>query len=116
MKRYGFSKRERLKRADEFRRAIRFGERHGSKYFVIYVVPNQLGFRRLGLTVGRKVGKAVHRNRIKRIVREYFRLHKYLLKNGMDYSVVVKKGVGKMPSRKLYKDMERLFAPYLETD
>jgi ribonuclease P protein component len=51
---------------------------------------------RLGISVGRKVGNAVCRNRIKRWIREYFRIRRQGLKAGVDLSVVVKAGAGQL--------------------
>jgi ribonuclease P protein component len=47
---------------------------------------------RLGISVGRKVGNAVCRNRIKRWIREYFRRHRAKIATGVDFSVIVKPG------------------------
>jgi ribonuclease P protein component len=49
------------------------GRRLDAGKFVLFVRPNELGFHRLGLTVSRKVGGAIVRNRVKRLFREIFR-------------------------------------------
>jgi len=50
----------------------------------------------LGISVGRKVGNAVCRNRIKRWIREYFRIHRATIPVGTDISVIVKPGAAQL--------------------
>ncbi|HSE40586.1 MAG TPA: ribonuclease P protein component [Acidobacteriota bacterium] len=63
----------RLNRAMDFRRVFSKGKRTATRLFVIYILPNHLSHSRLGIQVQSKIGTAVQRNYIKRIVREIFR-------------------------------------------
>ncbi len=64
-----------------------FGGRRSAanRLLVVYAAPNGLPYARLGLTVGRRHGEAVRRNRIKRLLREAFRLESGLLPVGYDF-------------------------------
>jgi ribonuclease P protein component len=55
-----------------------------------YSLPNDLGHPRLGISISRRVGIAPVRNRIKRLLREAFRLHRYELPRGYDVVIVVR--------------------------
>jgi ribonuclease P protein component len=55
-----------------------------------YSLPNDLGHPRLGISISRRVGTAPVRNRIKRLLREAFRLHRYDLPRGYDLVIVVR--------------------------
>ena len=66
----------------------RTSERAGP--LVIYALPNELSHSRLGLSVPRRVGRAVARNRIKRLLREVFRHHQYDLPRGYDFVINVR--------------------------
>src|SRR5579859_6581328 len=65
--------RGRLSRSADFDRVFRSGRSHGCREFVLYVFPRgEEGGPRLGLSVSRKVGGAVERNRVKRVLRDAF--------------------------------------------
>lgn len=99
-----------LKRS-EFVACYERGARRYTKSFVLFVLDREKdctdragdgaepgaepGFTpaRVGLTVGRKVGNAVARNRLKRVLREFFRLHQEQLEDGIDIVVVPKRTV-----------------------
>jgi ribonuclease P protein component len=70
----------------------RRGRRVATRWFLVFVAPREGGGARLGITVTRKVGKAVHRNRIKRLVREWFREHSRRM-GGCDVVVIAKRDV-----------------------
>jgi len=74
----GGRKRRRLSRSGDFDRVYRDGSSHANRYLVLYRFPRGSGGEtggeglRLGISVGRKVGGAVQRNRVKRVLRESF--------------------------------------------
>lgn len=72
---YSFAKSARLLKPADFTKVRKTGRRVGSKRFTLYILPNGLTTHRLGLSVSRRVGAAVVRNKLKRLLREYFRLH-----------------------------------------
>jgi len=90
-KRFSFGKHERLWRHKDFQLAFSHGSRRHTKNFTTILRPNGLHFSRLGVTVGKKVGNAVKRNRVKRCLREFFRLHKHKLPAGYDVVIIAKK-------------------------
>ena len=71
-----FRPHDRIRKRSEYQTIYDRGKRIPSTHFVLFVMRNGLGRARLGITVTRRVGGAVKRNRAKRLVREIFRRHK----------------------------------------
>ncbi|MCD4670456.1 MAG: ribonuclease P protein component [Actinomycetia bacterium] len=85
---YTFRRRQRLKRRVDFQRVRRTACSAADQRLIVYVVGNGLGHSRLGLSVGKRVGPAVRRNRVKRLLRESFRLLQHELPAGLDLMVI----------------------------
>ncbi len=86
---YRLSKKERLSKKDF--RGIRWTRRTESDHFILLLHTNRDSAKRIGVTIRKKVGGAVLRNRMRRLVKEFFRLHKELFKDCHDHLVKVKK-------------------------
>ena len=81
----------RLSRSADFDRVFRHGRSHASREFVLYVFPRDVaGPPRLGLSVSRKVGGAVDRNKVKRLLREAFAVEGSKLPGGTDAVIVAR--------------------------
>ncbi|MHC4947141.1 MAG: ribonuclease P protein component [Planctomycetota bacterium] len=86
----GFPRRLRLRRRRDFQAMYAEGRRQGAGPLLVLARPNDLGHPRLGLAVPRRVGTAVRRTRIKRLLREAFRHLQHELPSGYDVVVQVR--------------------------
>jgi ribonuclease P protein component len=94
-------KRRRLSRSAEFERVYRQGRSKGNRYLVLYAFPRagEDEGPRLGLSVSRRVGGAVERSRVKRVLREAFWEEAQRLPAGADYVVVARPEVSGLAER-----------------
>lgn len=100
---------ERLKKSWEFQRAYKKGKKYWDAYFVVYVYNTQLRQPRLGITVSKKVGKSVQRNRVKRLIREAFRMLKLELQQHYDIVVVGRNAACRLSAHQARDSLHKLF-------
>lgn len=100
-----FLKSERLLERKDFVNLNRFGRKLHSHHFTISLMQNGRGVTRLGIAVSKRIGNAVERNRVKRLIRESFRLNKTVFPEGYDIVIAAKKYAGDLDSRKITREL-----------
>jgi ribonuclease P protein component len=113
--RFHFPKTHRLVAGGDFQRVYRAGRRLHGNGFTLIILPNTLPWNRLGISVQRKTGSAVRRNRIKRLIRETFRLNRELFPAASDIVVTVRPGFALDSLAEVRTAMARLLEP-MRTD
>jgi len=106
-----FSRENRLRKSSDFQRIFSRGKRIATRNFVIYLLPNRLPSSRLGIQVKARIGPAVRRNYIKRMVREIFRKMKHEFRQSFDFIFIAETGMREME----YHLFETQFRKALET-
>jgi len=86
------------------------GQRVTSRSFLLFGLPNAVGHARLGITVTRKLGGAVRRNRTKRLLREVFRRNRHRLTPALDVVVNARRGI----EERSYAELEAEFVSRFE--
>jgi ribonuclease P protein component len=105
-----FPREARIRHSREFREIGSSGRRYAASAFVLQVGAEKVGSgqARLGLTVSRKVGNAVVRNRVKRRIREWFRRDGRALVPGRDLVVIARASAADLPGPALFAELCRV--------
>jgi ribonuclease P protein component len=82
----------------------------GSRFLVLYRLSGTVGLTRFGFSISKKTGKAVVRNRVKRMLKEICRLHTDWFEEGYDYIIIPKKDSGKESFHTFKEEMFKLTA------
>lgn len=99
----GWNKDNRLRHNREYRVVYRAGKSVANKDMVLYFAKNKQSSVRAGFSVSKKIGKSVVRNRVRRLIKEAFRLHINDIKPGYDLIFIARTGNKSLK----YADVER---------
>lgn len=102
-----FPKELRLRASGDFERVYRHRRSVSDEKLILYARPNDLPHSRFGVSVSRKVGNAVQRNRWKRLLREAFRLAQHELPSGLDF-ISIPRTIQPPTTEELRKSLLRL--------
>ena len=103
-----FSAKFRIKKSKEFRNILSEGFKSHSRNFIFYRKPNSLGFPRLGLSVAKKASSSSpKRNRMKRLLREFFRKNKTDFRSD-DVVLVIKNDISSKKLAELLSEIKKL--------
>jgi len=94
----------------DFRRLYQRGRTLASSAVVIYWAKNRRGENRLGITVSKKIGGAVVRNRARRLIKEAYRLNEHRLADGVDMVLVARGRTPKMRCAEVERELLSLWA------
>lgn len=109
MSKHAYTKTDRLRKRTEYLHVSQHGKKVQNQHFLAYFSPNKENASRLGITVTKRIGNAVTRNRIKRIVREHFRLNQKEAQPYLDINVIAKKHAVTLTSEHLFHSLSDLF-------
>lgn len=87
---------ESLKKNSDFQLVFKNGKSKANKHFIMYVLKNDSKKNLLGISVSKKVGNSVVRHRVKRLVKESYRLHENMFNSGLNIVVIARKGADEL--------------------
>ncbi len=104
-----FKKKDKILKRREFLQLKRCGERIQNRNFIVIYSDGRVKKNRIGITVNKKLGNAVKRNKIKRLIRENFRMNRDKIAEFMDINVIAKKKAGEISADMVFKSLDGIF-------
>ncbi len=104
----GMKKQYLIKKNKEYRKIYQLGPSVADRYLVVFCLKNNFTYWRLGFSIGKKIGKAFQRNKIKRRLKEICRENSQWFKSGHDYIFIARKGIENQPFLKMKQSVENL--------
>ncbi len=93
-----------LKKDSDFRKVYKYGKSFANRHLVMYILENKLESSRVGISVSKKIGNAINRNKVRRRIKESYRLNiDENVKNGYDIVFIARIGIKEAQ----YKDIEK---------
>jgi ribonuclease P protein component len=100
------NKEHRLAKREDFSKVFRYGKSVANQQFVVYVLPQPRNDHfRLGVSVSKKLGNAVVRNRLRRMMKEIVRQNKELVTGVYDFIVIARKPVADLEFDEMEKNL-----------
>ncbi|WP_088008309.1 ribonuclease P protein component [Indiicoccus explosivorum] len=102
------NKHQRIKKSQEFQRVFKKGKSFANRQFIIYVYRTGQPEFRIGLSVSKKIGNAVTRNRIKRYIRQVFLEMKEEVRQDADYVIIARKQAADLDFHETKKSLQHV--------
>jgi ribonuclease P protein component len=97
-----------LKNTREFQRVVERGERKTLNTVTVYMLPTRSEETRIGISISKRIGNSVKRNKLKRRVREAIKENAPLLPAGMDIVIVARRGPSEASFQEIEEDIKQL--------
>ncbi|MBF0572656.1 MAG: ribonuclease P protein component [Desulfamplus sp.] len=115
MSKYSFPKTHRILKRSQFIKLSSMGRVVQTRYFMAAILDGESLNNRIGITVSKKVGNAVERNRIKRIVREFYRNNQETIQGNRDINIIARKYISYLSNAQIPDELNKLFRKISET-
>ncbi|MEC2075603.1 ribonuclease P protein component [Metabacillus fastidiosus] len=103
------NKKNRIKKNEDFQKIFKQGKSMANRQFVIYFLEREESELRIGLSVSKKIGNAVTRNRVKRLIRQVFLEEKERIANNKDFIIIARKPAAEMSYEEVKSSLNHLF-------